>query len=173
MKDAGEIGAGHSVTALYEIVPAGNPLTPRRNSDVEPLKYQPVGVPPDDSDTGPPSVPDVAASRFSGEMMTVKLRYKPPTGQTSRALEFAVTDSGTSFANATGDFRFASAVALFAMLLKDSPYCGESSFDQVLELTGNTRGSDPNGYRSEFLDLVRIARELSAGESFRRDLPAD
>ncbi len=170
-KDAGEIGAGHSVTALYEIVPAGIALASQRRPDEEPLKYQPATATTDDSVVEPQPV--VAAPPFSDELLTVSLRYKPLTGDTSLPLKFAVTDGGTSFAQATSDFRFASAVALFAMLLKDSPYCGQSTLDLVLELADTARGTDPNGYRAEFVDLVRQARALRSDQPSRREMPAD
>ena len=168
-KDAGEIGAGHSVTALYEIVPVGMTLASQRSAE-EPLKYQPATLTTADLVTEPPAV---TASPFSDELLTVSLRYKLPTSDTSLPLKFAVTDHGTAFAQATTDFRFASAVALFAMLLKDSPYCGQSNMNLVLELADNARGTDPNGYRAEFLDLARQARALRSDQPSRRELPAD
>jgi Ca-activated chloride channel homolog len=143
-KDAGEIGAGHTVTALYEIVPAGVPLdTP----GVDALKYQ------------QPANLSTAAS--SGEMMTLKLRYKEPDGHTSELLVFPVTDSGRSYAGASPDFKFAASVASFGMLLRDSPHKGTSSFDGVIELAGEGAVRDRHGYRAEFIRLVKKARNLS------------
>lgn len=167
-KDAGEIGAGHSVTALYEIVPAGVALT-QRKSDIEPLKYQTTNKP-----DSPPFNPVVeTASRLSNELLTVSLRYKQPDANTSRQLSFPVTDRGTHFATSSTDFRFVAAVTQFAMLLKDSPYRGQASFDLVLDQVETARESDPNGYRSEFFNLVQIARELQNDRSIRRESPAD
>ncbi len=171
-KDAGEIGAGHSVTAFYEIVPAGLSLASERNSELEPLKYQRA------ASLGEPAnrlagAPEVVASRFRDELLTVSLRYKPPAGDTSQKLDFAVIDRGTSFAQATSDFRFASAVALFAMLLKDSPHSGQATMDLVLELADSARGDDPNGYRAEFFELVRLARGLRSDRPSHRDAPVD
>jgi Ca-activated chloride channel homolog len=143
-KDAGEIGAGHTVTALYEIVPVGVPLNA---PGVDPLKYQqPTHLRP-------------AAS--SGELMTLKLRYKEPDGHTSTPLAFPITDSGRSYAEASADFKFAAAVASFGMLLRGSPYKGTSSYDGVIELAGEGAVRDRHGYRAEFIQLVRKARNLS------------
>ena len=146
--DAGEIGAGHTVTALYEIVPAGGEIP---KGDVDPLKYQqPAEEKPD----------RYVSSDSSKELLTLKLRYKQPDGDTSRRLEFPVTDGGKSFERASTDFKFATAVAEFGMLLRDSEFKGNSSYGAVLELAEEAKGADAEGYRSEFLNLVRKAREL-------------
>ena len=140
-KDAGELGAGHTVTALYEVVPAGEPV-PR--GDVDELRYQPE---PDD----PP------LSEFEGEMMYVKVRYKDPDGAKSRLLELAVADRRGS---PSVDFRFASAVAGFGMLLRDSEHAGDLTLNDVVTLAENGKGDDPRGYRGEFIRLVEAARDL-------------
>ncbi len=140
-KDAGEIGAGHTVTALYEIVPAGVEL---KVPGVDPLKYQQPGRP--------------TAAASSGELLTLKLRYKEPDGDTSRLLTFPITDSGSSYAGASADFKFAASVAAFGMLLRDSPYKGTASFDGVVELAGEGAVRDHHGYRAEFIELVKKAR---------------
>ncbi len=143
-KDAGEIGAGHTVTALYEIVPAGVPLNA---PGVDALKYQqPVHLSPDAA---------------SGELMTLKVRYKEPDGHVSKKLTFPITDSGRSYATASADFKFAASVASFGMLLRDSPYKGTSTFDGVIELAGEGAVRDRHGYRAEFVRLVKKARNLS------------
>ena len=143
-KDAGEIGAGHTVTALYELVPAGQEAgTP----PVDALKYQ----------QQPLALSEAAAT---GELFTLKLRYKEPDGNTSKLLRFPVRDSGQDYAAAPVDFKFAAAVAGFGMLLRDSPYKGNSTFDSVLELAEEGRGTDRHGYRTEFIDLVRKAQGL-------------
>jgi Ca-activated chloride channel family protein len=142
-KDAGEIGAGHTVTSLYELVPPG------REGDlpaVDPLKYRKPAAPPD--------------AAPSPELLTVKLRYKPPEGQTSKLLERSVEGDGRDYAAASGDFRFAAAVASFGMLLRDSPHKGDATWAAVLELAEASRGSDPEGYRAEFVELVRRAQQL-------------
>jgi Ca-activated chloride channel family protein len=147
-KDAGEIGAGHTVTALYEIVPAGKEV----QGTVDDLKYQPVAS----------EKPDryVNTGNKSRELLTLKLRYKQPNGDRSRLLEFPVTDNGKRFSNASADFQFAAAVASFGMLLRDSEYKGNASFDAVLEWAGPAKGADEEGYRAEFLNLVRKAKQL-------------
>lgn len=151
-KDAGEIGAGHTVTALYEIVPAGVEINlpgarQAERPGVDPLKYQ--------SET---QLSDAAAS---GELLTVKLRYKEPDGDVSRLIERVVVDSGASFAETSRDFRFAAAVASFGMLLRSSPTIEGWTFDAVLELAAEAVGEDENGYRAEFLGLVEKAKALS------------
>ena len=139
-KDAGELGAGHTVTALYEVVPAGTAV-PRA---IDELRYQPE---PDD----PP------LTRFDDELMYVKVRYKDPDGTRSRLLAHAVADrSGTGSA----DFRFAAAVAGFGMLLRDSPHSGTFSLNDVVQLAENGKGDDPRGYRGEFIRLVEATRDL-------------
>ncbi|MBI2194758.1 MAG: VWA domain-containing protein [Planctomycetes bacterium] len=143
-KDAGEIGAGHTVTALYEIVPAGKRV---ESSGVDPLKYQ--------------KPMQAAPASDSKEMMTVKLRYKQPDGDTSKLLEFPVTDGGLSYLQASGDFKFAASVAAFGMILRDSPHKGTSTLDAVLELADEGKGSDREGYRAEFIELVKKAKAIS------------
>jgi Ca-activated chloride channel family protein len=145
-KDAGEIGAGHSVTALYEVVPAGAAM-PVAEDGVEPLKYQ----------RPPPTSPGPTGP---AEMLTVKLRYKLPAEATSTGFEVAATDAGRSHRSASEDFRFAAAVASFALLLRESPHRGTSSFDGVLALGDSAPSFDPGGYRREFRDLVALARTL-------------
>ncbi|MCH8017350.1 MAG: DUF3520 domain-containing protein, partial [Acidobacteria bacterium] len=146
-KDAGEIGAGHTVTALYEIVPAGRGL---QIPGVDPLKYQtPMGT------TG-------VAQR--GELLTLKLRYKQPDGETSRLLEFPVRDGNKAYSQASQDFKFAAAVASFGMILRESPYKGNGTLAGVLELAEEGKGSDPHGYRGEFLELVKQARALRGSD---------
>jgi Ca-activated chloride channel family protein len=152
-KDAGEIGAGHTVTALYEIIPAGQEVTP---PSVDPLKYQKplAGLAEETTKSAKPQA-------TSDELLTLKLRYKLPDATKSTKLEFPITDKVASFADATDDFQFAAAVASFGMLLRHSQYQGETSFDAVQEIAQASLGSDPHNYRSEFLELVRIAKELT------------
>ena len=150
-KDAGEIGAGHTVTVLYEVVPAGVPV----RGAVDPLKYQTNGQP-----AGAAASPAAKGTAMSKELLTLKLRYKAPDGDTSKLLEFPLTDGRAPFARASADFKFACAVAEFGMLLKDSPFKGTATFDSALELAGEGRGDDAHGYRAEFLNLVAKAKEL-------------
>jgi Ca-activated chloride channel family protein len=143
-KDAGEIGAGHTVTALYEIVPASVSID---LPDVDPLKYQ-----------QPAPVTDASAT---GELFTLKLRYKPPDGDTSSLLSYPVTDSGRSWDQATSDFKFAAAVAAFGMQLRHSPHTGGCSFKTIVTLASQGMGADTHGYRKEFVSLVKKASKLS------------
>ncbi len=143
-KDAGELGVGHTVTALYELVPAGSM---ERISNVDDLKYQKIEAKPSGS--------------FSGELMTVKLRYKDPDGQASKLISRPVRDDNDEMAKMPEDLRFASAVAEFGLLLRDSEHKGSSSYRQVLELARNSRGNDTEGYRAEFIKLVEAASQLA------------
>ncbi len=140
-KDAGEIGAGHSVTALYEIIPAGQTI----ENDGITLKYSPVA--PSDSN-------------FNDELLTVKLRYKEPNGTESKLLTQGLLDRGTSIENASDNLRFAAAVAEFGMLLRGSRYKGTANFGDIGSLAQNSLGSDLKSYRSDFLDLVRKRSRL-------------
>ena len=145
-KDAGEIGAGHTVTALYTIVPVGKEVD---IPNVGPLKYQ------------RPAKPTKAAQ--SDELLTVRLRYKLPDADKGIELAQALTDTGKRYAQASDDFKFAAAVASFGLVLRDSQYKGNASYDSVLELAQESLGSDKNGYRSEFVELVREARAIAGG----------
>jgi Ca-activated chloride channel homolog len=144
-KDAGEIGAGHTVTALYEVVPAGRPV---RNPGVDPLKYQ------------QPAPHQQPATPNGGELLTVKLRYKEPDGDQSRPLNVGVVDAGGSYQNASDNFKFAAAVAEFGMLLRDSPHKGAATYDQALGLARASTGPDLSGHRAEFAGLVEKAKAL-------------
>ncbi len=140
-KDAGELGASHTVTALYEVVPAGAEV-PR--GEVDALRYQPQ---PDD----PP------LSDFDGELMYVKVRYKDPDGTRSKLLERAVADRVRT---PSTDFRFAAAVAGFGMLLRDSEHAGGLTLADVVKIAEEGQGDDPRGYRGEFIRLVEATRDL-------------
>lgn len=143
LKDAGDMGAGHAVTVLYEVVPRGVAIG---GPGVDPLKYQqPVAPPP---------------ANASNETMNVKIRYKEPTATDSKLLVFPLVDREQTLAQSSVDFRFAAAVASFGMILRDSPYKGTSSFDSVIGLAEDSLGSDRYGYRREFLQLVQRARQL-------------
>jgi Ca-activated chloride channel family protein len=144
-KDAGEIGAGHAVTALYEIVPAGQKAP--ETKPVDELKYQKPAAPPRDAD-------------LNDEMLTLKLRYKQPDGDKSTLMEVPVKDEDTTFAKSSGDFKFASAVAAFGMILRDSPHKGTSNYAAVLEWAEDGLGKDVSGYRHEFIDVVKRAHSL-------------
>jgi Ca-activated chloride channel family protein len=96
----------------------------------------------------------------TGEMLTLKLRYKDPAATRSELLESVVRDSGREYAQASQDFKFAAAVASFGMLLRESPHQGTTTLESILELAEEGKGADAHGYRSEFLELVRKARTL-------------
>ncbi len=152
-KDAGEIGAGHSVTAFYEIVPAGKEIPA---AAVERLKYQSAPAAPEEK-------LEVRSqkSEVSDEMLTLKLRYKAPDSDTSTLKEFPFKDTGHTFAQSTRDFRFASAVAGCGMILRQSPYKGSANWALIHELAVEGKGDDRDGYRAEFVGLVEKARAMS------------
>jgi Ca-activated chloride channel homolog len=149
--DAGEIGAGHTVTALYEVVPAGAGATDPATSVplVDPLKY---------------GTNTTTAANGSGEMVTVKLRHKKPDGETSELTERSFTDNGAKFENAAPDLKFAAAVAEFGMLLRDSQYKGRGTFGAVIEWAQEGKGPDAAGYRAGFIEMARKAQSLKPRE---------
>ena len=149
-KDAGEIGAGHTVTALYEVVPFGQKL---ENPGIDPLKYQQPA--------------QTSSMANSNELMTVKLRYKEPDGDESKLLSVSLTDSKGKLDSASENFRFASAVAAFGMLLRDSRYKGQASYNNVIEMAKTAASTDAQGYRAEFIQLVETARTLSSQRASR------
>ena len=141
-KDAGAIGSGHTVTALYELVPVGVKID---LPAVDPLKYQA---------TAPAGGP-------SEEWLTVKMRYKEPDGEASKELATVLSGSGT--APGGDDFRFAAAVAEFGLVLRDSPYKGNANLDSVIGRASGATGTDPNGYRKAFVALVQKAKAIRSG----------
>ena len=143
-KDAGDLGAGHAVTALYEIIPAGLPVP---GAPVDKLKYQ-----------VPASTSDAAAA---SELMTVKVRYKPPTESTSKLITRAVPDAHPSWSQTSVDFRWAAAVAGFGMMLRGSPERGEMTWKRALLLARGAVGKDAEGYRRELVGLIAKATLLS------------
>jgi len=153
-KDAGELGAGHTVTALYEIVPPGLPV-PR---SVDPLRYQPAAEPQTPVESPP--------AAFEDELLYVKVRYKDPDGAESKLLAHAVADRSRS---PSRSFRFAAAVAGFGMLLRDSPHAEGLTPDDVISLAERGRGDDPRGYRGEFIRLVETVRDLDLLEAAAED----
>jgi len=145
-KDAGEIGAGHTVTALYEVMLVGQE-TDLLPPAVDELKYQ--------------KQPKASDAAETGELLTVNLRYKQPDADQSTKLAVAVTDDDNDFDQASNDFRFAAAVASFGMLLRGSQYRGESDFGTVLNVADAALGQDRHGYRAEFVEMVKQAARLS------------
>ena len=145
-KDAGEIGAGHSVTALYELVPVGA-ATAADLPGVDPLKYQ--------------KTPEPSEAAHSGELFALKLRYKFPGQDRSHLIEHVAVDSGASFEQSDQEFQFAAAVAGFGMLLRDSEHKGDWTFDAVQEVATAALGDDEYGFRKEFVELVAMAGSLA------------
>jgi len=151
-KDAGELGSGHTVTALYEIIPAG--IKDEALNSVDALRYQkPKKITPQ--------------KEYAGELMNIKLRYKKPDGDTSLLLEHPVVNWQSSWSKTSDNFRFAAAVAEFGMLLRKSKYRGEGDFDLVKTLAEHALGKDKEGYRKEFLELVRSTDILEQGDDDR------
>ncbi len=153
-KDAGDIGAGHSVTALYEIVPPG---AAEARPGVDPLKYQPPSANPPDS--------------ARGELSTIKLRFKRPRTDVSELLRFAVKSDPRPLEQTSNDFRFASAVASFGMLLRNSEARGSSNFGLVQTLAEGARGADPAGYRAGFIGLIAKTRGLAGSSALTQARP--
>ncbi len=144
-KDAGELGSGHTVTALYEIIPAG--INDEALDSVDALRYQ-------------KPVKQKATAEYTGECMNIKLRYKAPDGDKSILLEHPVLDEKLGINQTSNNFRFAAAVAEFGLLLRQSKYAGDGDLEQVQELAENAQGTDKEGYRREFLSLVESAALL-------------
>jgi Ca-activated chloride channel family protein len=154
--DAGEIGAGHTVTALYEIVPAGAAVNPAASvPPVDPLKYS--------KNEHVKSASHNEAAAASSETMTVKLRFKKPDGDKSQLIARAFSDDGKEFANASPDLKFAAAVAEFGMVLRESEHKGNGTLGAVLEWAQEGKGGDAQGYRAGFIELVRKAQSLNKG----------
>ena len=149
-KDAGEIGAGHSVVALYEIVPANLPPGTEPRPAVDSLKYQAPAISP----------AQLVEAAKSGEMMTVKLRYKEPDSDLSKLIEVPTKDAGKTLTTSSDEFKFSAAVASFGLLLRDSSYKGTLSWETVRRLALDGKGADALGYRGEFLQLIDKARGL-------------
>ncbi|HKO51078.1 MAG TPA: VWA domain-containing protein [Polyangiaceae bacterium] len=145
-KDAGEIGAGHAVTALYELVPKGQKAVPAPAS-VDPLKYQ--------------TAPTVAAAAASNELLTVNIRYKQPSSDVSRKFSRVVVDAGLSLEQASADFRFSAAVAEAALVLRGAPGLSGASLEAARSLAQGALGSDVSGDRHEFVSLLAKARALA------------
>ena len=143
-KDAGEMGAGHTVTACYEVVPAG--IKSDFTGKVDDLKYQ-------------KTKPAPAVTNNSKELLTVKLRYKAPDGNTSKKIEQPLIDDKKE--KVSSDFRFASAVAMFGQLLRDSDFKGDATYDKVISLAKTSLDNDEKGYRREFIRLAETAEGLA------------
>jgi Ca-activated chloride channel family protein len=145
-KDAGDMGSGHTVTALYEIVPAGLPVPG-------------AGDAPKD-----PEPPKASPAAQSDEWLTVNLRYKDPEADTSKLLSQVLAGPVLKLADATPDFRFAASVASFGMLLRGSPHRGDASYAAVGRLAKGAVADDPGGHRAGFLELIAAAERLARGK---------
>ncbi len=139
-KDAGDLGSGHTVTALYEVIPAG--VESDFTKQLDNLKYQ---------------SPRAITGTQSDEMMTIQLRYKEPRGNKSSLITEVVKDGHLTIENTSDNYRFSAAVAGFGLLLRNSAYKQSASFEQVIRLARSAKGQDVNGYRSEFIQLVEMA----------------
>jgi len=135
--DAGEIGSGHSVTALYEIIPFG--IDSKFSRDLPKLKYSSITPKPN----------------HTGELLTVKFRYKKPDKKKSIELVRVVPCDVTAFAKTSDDFKFASSVAMFGMQLRDSKFKGITDYKKIVAFASASKGEDNGGYRSEFIRLVK------------------
>jgi Ca-activated chloride channel family protein len=145
-KDAGEMGAGHNVTAFYEIVPVGIEFTGAGKIDT--LKYQKTNKKQNKSEyTG------------SNELLTIKLRYKDPNGNKSQKIELPIIDNKTD--NTSADFRFASAVAMFGQLLTDSEFKGNSTYEKIISIAKTALDNDEQGYRREFVRMVETLKGMN------------
>ena len=151
LKDAGELGAGHRVTALYEIklrVKQYQPSGIKENTISETLKYQTTEVNKNAYNTD--------------EIMTLKLRYKNPDSETSKLIERSLSAKTIPLASTSDNFRFASAVVEFGMLLRDSEFKGDASFEEAIKLANSARGNDQYGYREDFINMVKSYTGLAS-----------
>jgi Ca-activated chloride channel family protein len=137
-KDAGELGSGHTVTALYEIIPSG---VQSEFSKIDDLKYQKTKV--------------IAESENTQEIMTIKFRYKKPDGAVSKLMVHPLVDKNTNLKNTSDNFRWATAVAAFGMILRESEYVKDYTCRDVYTLATSAKGLDENGYRIEFINMVK------------------
>ena len=152
-KDAGELGSGHTVTALYEIIPVG--VKSDFLEKVDKLKYQKTKA-------------DIQSN--SHELMTVKFRYKKPDEDKSSLIEHPVIDQSISLNKTSDNFRFAASVAQFGLLLRNSEFKQSSSYDAAWKIAKSALGEDKEGYRSGFLKLIRTAQGLAGNVEGDEDL---
>jgi len=152
-KDAGEMGSGHTVTALYEIIPAGSTES---LSNVDPLKYQ-------------QNVINDALKGNVKEVMTIKFRYKAPKDSVSKLITEILIPQNNDLKNASENFRFSASVAEFGMILRDSKFKGTSNYKEALLLAKQSKGKDDEGYRAEFIRLIETAELLGKGTETGRN----
>ena len=139
-KDAGELGAGHTVTALYEVIPVG---VSSQFKPLDDLKYQ--------------NTEEKKATGNTTDLMTVKLRYKKPDGDTSILLQQVIKNESLKLSDSSDNFRWSAAVAGFGMLLRNSEYKNNLTFNEVIQLAKGAKGQDAEGYRAEFIRLAEMA----------------
>jgi|GEM_PF-2744658 len=159
-KVAGEIGAGHTVTAIYEIVTSDQAdKTDSASTEPTTLKYQTKAF---SNETKSPVRVDskLTEAASSGELLTLAMRYKQPDSNTSKRIEFALANEAVRFDQASDDFRFATSVAAYGMLLRRSEHAANATMEMVEETAAGSMGPDVQGYRAEFIDLVRKAKTL-------------
>jgi Ca-activated chloride channel homolog len=137
-KDAGELGSGHTVTALYEIIPAG---VKSEFFDVDNLKYQ--------------SNTTTSVAKYSDELLTIKLRYKKPAEDVSKLIVHELRDTQTPLAKTSDNLRWSASVAAFGMLLRESDYVKNFTYDEVVQLAQSAKGKDDEGYRAEFISMAK------------------
>jgi Ca-activated chloride channel family protein len=137
-KDAGELGSGHTVTALYEIIPVG---VKSEFFDVDQLKYQSTDAP--------------SGAKYTDELLTVKLRYKKPTEDTSKLIVRELRDRQVPLEKASANLRWSASVAAFGMLLRESQYVKDFTYDEVIQLAQSAKGRDDEGYRAEFINMAK------------------
>lgn len=142
-KDAGELGSGHTVTAMYEIIPAGSD---EEVASIDPLKYQTPAIAP--------------TASYANDVMTIKFRYKEPKEATSKLITKVMLDNKKPFESASENIKFSSAVAEFGMLLRDSKFKGDANYKNIMTLAKTSKGKDDDGYRAEFIQLVEKAELL-------------
>ncbi|MCU0457129.1 MAG: DUF3520 domain-containing protein, partial [Bacteroidales bacterium] len=142
-KDAGEMGSGHMVTALYEIVPAGSDES---IPSVDPLKYQ-VSRKTEDKN-------------YSNELLTIKVRYKLPDGNTSKLLDKPVASRPADVEEMSGNLRFAAAIAEFGMILRESEFKGTSTLESAIRLASSAKDEDDDGYRAEMIRLMSTVKDM-------------
>jgi len=184
-KDAGEIGAGHTVTALYEIVPAslkypdGKPLVDELKYALAPTSRADAALAGAAAPAAPAEpAPKPAKAPAANETMTVKVRYKEPNEDKSKLFDVAVTDAHKKLSESDRDFQFAVSVAGFGMLLRGSPNAGELTWDGVRQLALGGKGDDEQGWRGEFIQLIEKAAASAKSDAEpdsirrRRKLPS-
>ncbi len=142
-KDAGEMGSGHMVTALYEIIPAGSG---EKIPSVDPLKYQ--------------ESRKIEEGKYSSELVTIKVRYKTPDDSTSMLLEKPVKDYGDKIEDASENLRFAAAVTEFGMILRESEFKGNATLENAVKFASSAKGEDKDGYRSEMIRLINTVKDM-------------